>query len=123
QIADYPCPAFVIKSLTVESDAELFGLLYQALPLLPGDTEPMMNIVAWRNESETVTVVLPRKKHRPDCYNAEGDNKLLVSPGALDMGGLIITPRQEDFHKMTTDKAVAILQEVALDENGAKEVV
>jgi len=123
QIADYPCPAFVIKSLTVESDAELFGLLYQALPLLPCDTEPMMNIVAWRNESETVTVVLPRKKHRPDCYNAEGDNKLLVSPGALDMSGLIITPRQEDFHKMTTDKAVAILQEVALDENGAKEVV
>ena len=123
QMADYPCQAFVIKSLTVESDAELFGLLYQALPQLPCDTEPMMNIVAWRNESETVTVVLPRKKHRPDCYNAEGDNKLLVSPGALDMSGLIITPRREDFDKMTTEKAVAILQEVSLDAKDAKEVV
>ena len=123
QMADYPCQAFVIKSLTVESDAELFGQLYQALPQLPCDTEPMMNIVAWRNESETVTVVLPRKKHRPDCYNAEGDNKLLVSPGALDMSGLIITPRREDFDKMTTEKAVAILQEVSLDAKDAKEVV
>lgn len=115
QVTDYPCTAFVIKSLSVESDTELFGLLYHALPLLPGDTEPMMNIVAWRNEGETVTVVLPRKKHRPDCYNAEGNQKLMVSPGALDMSGLIITPRHEDFDKMTAETATAILKEVALD--------
>lgn len=122
-VADYPCPAFVIKSLTVESDTELFGLLYHALPQLPCDTEPMMNIVAWRNGRETLTVVLPRKKHRPDCYNAEGDNKLLVSPGTLDMCGLLITPRREDFDKITAGKAIAILKEVALDGKDAQEVM
>lgn len=121
-VVDYPCPAFVIKSLTVESDTELFGLLYHALPQLPCDTEPMMNIVAWRNGRETLTVVLPRKKHRPDCYNAEGDEKMLISPGTLDMCGLLITPRREDFNKMTAEKAIAILKEVALDEKDAKEV-
>lgn len=122
-IADYPCPAFVIKSLTAESDTELFGLLYHALPQLPCDTEPMMNIVAWCNGRETLTVVLPRKKHRPDCYNAEGDEKMLISPGTLDMCGLLITPRREDFNKMTAEKAIAILKEVALDEKDAQEVM
>lgn len=51
----------------------------------------MMNIVAWRKGDDFISVVIPREKHRPEAYFADGDAQLMVSPGALDMSGLIIT--------------------------------
>ncbi|MCH5310514.1 MAG: DUF4922 domain-containing protein [Prevotella sp.] len=122
-IADYPCTAFLIKSISAEGDIALFESLYKALPLQPDDTEPMMNIVAWRSGEEQLTVVLPRKKHRPDCYYAEGVEQMIISPGALDMAGLFIVPRREDYNKITAEKACDILREVALDEKDMANVV
>ena len=84
------------------------------------DTEPMMNILSWTQareldlERRIVSVILPRAKHRPDCYFMEGKEQIMVSPGAIDMGGLLITPREEDFKKLNAKLAVAILQEVAM---------
>ena len=112
------CPAFVIRSLPTETDSLLCQRLYRALPIVQGETEPRMNVICWRqagNESRTdeiVTVIFPRKKHRPDCYAAA--DGLLVSPGALDMGGLVITPRKEDFEKLTPERAAEILREVTM---------
>ena len=108
-INDYPCPALLIRSHSRESGERLFRQLYDSLPCRDDETEPMMNIVAWRRADEYLSVVFPREKHRPDCY---GD--IVVSPGALDMAGLIITPREQDFMQLTAQQAVAILQEVAL---------
>ena len=82
----------------------------------------MLNIVAWREDDTTVSVVFPRRKHRPDCYFAEGDAQMLVSPGALDMAGLIITPRQQDFERLTASKVAEILQECALDKVSARKI-
>lgn len=112
-INDFSCNAFAIKSVSEEGDIEMFERLYQALPKKESDTEPMMNIVSWREDNVYISVVFPRSKHRPDCYFAEGDEQILVSPGALDMSGLIITPRREDFDKLTCETAVGILREVS----------
>jgi ATP adenylyltransferase/5',5'''-P-1,P-4-tetraphosphate phosphorylase II len=108
-INEYPCPALLIHSKTEDKGTQLFQRLYQALPCRSGDTEPMMNIIAWRRNDDYMVVVFPRAKHRPDNY---GD--VMVSPGAIDMAGLIITPREEDFQKLTAEQAVKLLQEVAL---------
>jgi glycosyltransferase involved in cell wall biosynthesis/ATP adenylyltransferase/5',5'''-P-1,P-4-tetraphosphate phosphorylase II len=110
-------PFFVIRSRSEEGDQRLFSRLYKALEALrpcgPGTShpEPMMNIVSWKDGEDYLSVVIPRRKHRPDCYFAEGDRQVLVSPGALDMSGLIITPREGDFERLTPDQASAILQE------------
>ena len=120
EIADYPSPALLIKSRSQKADAELFKLVYKSLPVCSGDTEPMMNLVCWRVDDIFMTVVFPRAKHRPDCYPSldaekpENENALMVSPGALDMGGLLITPRKEDFDKITAETAIGILREVSL---------
>ena len=81
-----------------------------------------MNILSWREDKDYVSVIIPRAKHRPDCYTAEGDAQFIVSPGALDMAGLIITPRQEDFDRMTQDIAYGILQEVGVTADFAKKL-
>lgn len=114
-IEDYPCTALVIRTKDVKGAEQLFAQLYDSLPIMEGEEEPMLNVISWRDNEDYLTVVFPRKKHRPDCYYAEGDAQLLVSPGALDMAGLMITPRKEDFLKLDADKAVAILQECSLD--------
>ena len=122
-IEDYPCPALVIRTKGKKASERLFAQLYEAMPVPEGDEEPMMNIVAWRQGDEYLSVVFPREKHRPDCYYLTGDGQLLVSPGALDMAGLLITPREEDYEKLTASQAEAILRECAISDEGLAAIV
>ena len=67
-------------------------------------------------------IVIPRSEHRPDRYFAEGEEQLLVSPGALDMAGLIVTPREEDFHKITTTDIENLIREVGCSKGEAMDI-
>lgn len=124
----YACPGFVIKGYHPDSDFSLFRKLYDLLPVESGQQEPDINVLAWHQtavpgqKDSLVIVVFPRKKHRPDCYFNEGKKQLLVSPGSVDMGGLIITPREEDFKSLTIEKAVSILREVTFSENDCRQI-
>lgn len=120
RLADYPVPVLVIRSKSEKTDKQLFTKIYQALPMT--EPEPMMNILAWRQQDLFLSVVFLRKRHRPDCYTADGDEQMMISPGALDMAGLIITPRKEDFERLTPEQAVDILREVSLSEEETAEV-
>ena len=125
----WTCPVFVIRSLSYKMDRYLCERLYKALPIEEGEWEPRMNIVCWKlggkggRPDELVALIFPRKKHRPDCYYAEGPDQLLISPGALDMGGLLITPREEDFRKITPERASQILREVTMTEEELQPVI
>lgn len=122
-VRDFIVPAFVIISKSAESDEALFRRLYKAMPQRGDETEPMMNIISWRKGEEFISVVIPREKHRPEAYFAEGDARFVVSPGALDMSGLIITPREEDFRKLTEEKALSLLQECGVSEEKMNAII
>ncbi len=128
-LTGYVCPVFVIRSYPSDKESLLFRKLYQALPLPDGEPEPLMNILCWRQagitgrEDELITLIFPRKKHRPACYTAEGKKQMLVSPGAIDMGGLLITPREEDFARLTAETATDILREVTLSPKELEPVI
>ena len=122
-LRDFLVPAFVIISKSEDSDEELFHRLYRSMPMRGDESEPMMNIIAWRKGDEFISVVIPREKHRPDAYFAEGEAQMMVSPGALDMAGLIITPREEDFSKINLDKATALLRECGISAEKMEAVV
>ncbi len=116
----YACPALVVRTTP---DEKVPHLLQKALGILPPGAEggePDVNLLAWRQdgaptrEDEIVIVVFARRKHRPACYFATDRTQMLVSPGALDLGGLIITPRPEDFERLNTCTAQNILREVCL---------
>ncbi len=122
-LRDFLVPAFVIISKSEDSDEELFHRLYRSMPMRGDESEPMMNIIAWRKGDEFISVVIPREKHRPDAYFAEGEAQMMVSPGALDMAGLIITPREEDFSKINLDKATALLCECGISAEKTEAIV
>ncbi len=103
RIPDYPVPALLLKSRTKDTDERMFKTL--------GLDNDDVNIIAWRQGADFINVIFPRRKHRPDCYD-----ELMVSPGALDMAGMIITPRKEDFDVITAQQAIDILKEVAISD-------
>lgn len=119
-LRDYLCPGFVVITRTPHANKVLFDKLYASLPVVEGHSEPMMNILAWVQSSSydgsqrIVSVIIPRSKHRPDCYFKEGTENMMVSPGALDMAGLLVVPREEDFQRMDADTAKAIIQECGI---------
>lgn len=115
QITNYICPlqAFVTEH-SMTTSPELIEEYLQTLPVHDGENEPRYNLFAWNDPVRGFTVVyLPREKHRPACYTATGKDQLLVSPGALDMAGLLVTPRKEDFDKITEQDILQIYNEVA----------
>lgn len=123
-VKDYVVPVFAIRCKQTDDGLALFGKLYKALPRPEDGGEPMMNIIAWRNDREYIVAVIPRQKHRPDCYYSEQESeKRIVSPGALDMAGLIITPRKDDFDRLTEAESVAILKECGITPEQAQAIV
>lgn len=75
------------------------------------DAEPMMNVFCRYVHGIWEMTVIPRRKHRPDCYYGTGDAQILVSPGALDMAGVVVTARECDFRKLTAENLGQIYRE------------
>jgi hypothetical protein len=74
--------------------------------------EPMLNILASFSDNTWIIHVVPRKLHRPACYFAEGKDKILLSPASVDIGGVLITPREEDYNKITSADISGIFMQV-----------
>lgn len=78
----------------------------------PPKEEPMMNIISsYQNESWRM-FIFPRLNHRPKQYFMGGEKQLLISPAAVDLGGTLITVREEDYNKITKEEIVDIYREV-----------
>ena len=109
---DAPRSTLVIHTDDEAEACHLFRAVCRALPHAP--EEPMMNILALREAGRLTVFIFPRAKHRPACYTAPGDARLLSSPASVDLGGVFITPLEHDFQKITADDIAQILSEVCL---------
>ena len=90
-------------------DSEKVWEEIKALPIPEGREEADFNLLMQNGRAR----LIPRSQHRPQCYH---DGTYLVSPGALDMAGLIITPREEDFRALSEEKIRNILSECGTPE-------
>jgi hypothetical protein len=106
-----------IEGESEEQVALAFGKLIEALRCLkPSPDEPMLNLFCAHTGKGWRLILFPRLKLRPAAYFREGEGRLLVSPGAVDMGGMLITPREKDFHALDRDLVQGIYREVAFDD-------
>jgi len=78
------------------------------------DQEAKLNLLIFGRPGNLAAACLPRRAHRPACFFASGDDHLIISPGAVDVAGLAILPRQQDFERMTPEKMLSIYREVCL---------
>jgi len=86
-------------------------------------TEPMMNVLCTYEDKAWRLIIFLRQKHRPDDYFFEGDKKIFVSPGAIDMAGVIITPMEIDFMRLNAEITTKIYNEVSLSDNILNEIL
>jgi len=113
-LRNYLRNCFLIETKDKEKAIRFFKLLYSLLDIKEDDKEPMMNIITWYENNVWYSCIFPREKHRPDCFYAEGDRNLLISPASVDLGGVFITPLEKDFEKITKDDISNILKEISI---------
>jgi hypothetical protein len=78
-------------------------------------TEPMMNLVGFRRNGVDHLVIFPRRAHRPAAFFLEGEERIVVSPAVAEMGGIIVTPVERDFVRLTPEVVRGIYGEVSLE--------
>lgn len=90
----------------------------RALELLgsTGEVEPLINLVAISRGGRTIVFLIPRAKHRPDCYFAEGDARISISPAAIEMMGVLVAADPESFERTDDKKAFEIYREACFGE-------
>lgn len=103
----------VIQASDLRLLSELFFNIRQMIgEIVPFEAEPMLNLIAWFDNCQWTVCILPRQLLRPWQFFAEGNDQVLFSPGCVDMAGLIITPRREDFDKYSAALLTDLFRQV-----------
>lgn len=86
------------------------------LPVPSDGGEPPINVMVWHDAGAFTALVIPRGAHRPRCYFESGAAQMLFSPGVMDMAGILITVRREDFERTDATVLVRVYREVGASE-------
>lgn len=114
---------YLRKMISVESGnrnemIKVVSVIYHGFARMqPEEEEPMLNVICSHVDGKYIMHLFPRKLHRPTHYFAEGARQLLISPASVDFGGVMITPRHEDFEKITAGDVTDIFKQVSVDDD------
>lgn len=113
--------------LTSKNEKALNGqfmkLVKAAQKTLLTDQEPLVNVLCNYEGDCWRLFIFLRKKHRPDAYFAEGEKRIFISPGAIDMAGVIITPLAGDYEHLDGKTVRDIYREVSRDEKTVNKII
>jgi len=108
----------------IEKISGVFDRFYKSFSLIQSNKqEPMLNILACCEGDDWIIHIVPRRIHRPSQFFLEGEKRILLSPASVDLGGVIITPREEDFNKISKEDIEDIFKQVCLEEEEFKSVI
>jgi ATP adenylyltransferase/5',5'''-P-1,P-4-tetraphosphate phosphorylase II len=102
------------KRILAQWFEELFNLMEQMIRQEP---EPMMNVLCFWEKEEWKIFIFPRKLHRPWQFFSKDENRILLSPASVDMGGVLITPLKEDFEKLSASDILDIFTQVTWEKD------
>lgn len=75
----------------------------------------LVNTFFWIDDKGVLRfLVIPRKSHRPSCFFLQGEGNRMISPGCIDMAGIFILPREEDFNTLSAEELNKVIKDVAL---------
>jgi hypothetical protein len=112
-LKDYGRGIIMVESKSMEECANMIRRFIVVMRELCSDPEePMMNVIGIFMDMKWRVVIIPRRKHRPSVYFA--DDRVVISPGAVDMGGFIITPVEKDFRTIEAELIESIYHEVGV---------
>lgn len=114
---------YALRSKTPKSLAKLFYRLVDCAPTREGEDEPRLNMFAYCKNGEYRCIAVLRSERRSHHYGAaDPAERLVMSPGAADMGGMLVCPRKEDFEKLTGAMLDEMMSEVSISAEDEKMV-
>ena len=108
-LTHYPVSTLLFES---EEASEVAASFHQFLSALQ-EPEPMLNLLCWKTGPKYYIIIFPRKRHRPAQFFATGDAHILLSPATIDLGGVLITPLEKDFQKLSASDVTDIFNQIA----------
>jgi len=112
----------LLRATQLESAAGALARLLRALPRESGEAEPRVNVVGVHDGRAFLVYVFPRTRHRPACFSAEGDERMLVSPGGIDMAGVVVAPERRDYARIDGPRLEARYAEVTAEAEAVETV-
>ncbi len=114
-----------IESVEKDLLIDTFNKFYKThSDILNEQQEPMLNLISFYEEEYGWRIIIfLRAKHRPAVFFAEDETKMLVSPAAIDLGGVIIFPREEDFNRIDKKMIEEIFKEVFISKDILEKVI
>ena len=112
EIRNFGRKCLVFVGSDKETICKQYRELYNKLEIKEDEWEPRMNIVAHYIPSANIwnVWVFPREKHRPSYY----DQGRMISPGVIDMAGILVFPKPDDFEDVDESMIRQIYKEVSL---------
>ncbi|MDE6192595.1 MAG: DUF4922 domain-containing protein [Muribaculaceae bacterium] len=107
---------FAFKSVIITPDIEGMSELARIESTIGKEYiyEGRINVFVWIDHNGLLRIcAVPRKAHRPSCYGT-GQNQRLISPGCIDMAGVLITPVKKDYDSLTEEDVRQIYGECAI---------
>lgn len=104
---------FLLESTEKQALMNAFSKLSLYARQLQDGKESMLNILCNYRDTWQL-MIFPREKHRPWQYFEEGEKHIMLSPASVDMGGILITPLEKDFIKITKEDIMDIFSQVCL---------
>lgn len=107
---------FSFKSIIITPDLDGMSILAEIEDIIGKEyiREGRLNAFVWIDCNGLLRIcAVHRMAHRPSCYGHE-EGRHLVSPGSIDMAGVIITPLRKDFDSLTEDKVREIYRECSI---------
>lgn len=136
---DGPRTALLVEGTDVKAITAFIRLLIRAMQRVPAPliepleslrpskplqpAEPLMNLFGVYAEGNWRVLIFPRRRHRPAAYYKSGEDQIIVSPGAVDMGGVLVLPREVDYRRLDAALLLNIFKEISMDEACLDEVV
>jgi hypothetical protein len=113
---DYHRQCIILEGDNLNDLSAWFDQLYILMDgITKKEPEPMMNVLASWGGDKWQLYIFPRILHRPWQFFEEGEKQILLSPASVDLGGMLITPREEDFQNITISDITDIFEQVSWD--------
>lgn len=110
----------------VSSDLDItFNAFYRVYSSLSGTNgkEPMMNVLTFFEKGQWHVIIFPREKLRPSHFYETDENQFVVSPAAVELGGIMVMPRKEDFVSISDKIVSEIFGEVTLSSKSFEHLI
>ncbi|MBU2494285.1 MAG: DUF4922 domain-containing protein [Bacteroidetes bacterium] len=111
---------FSRKFIVLESTSKIellniFKIFFDGFLRISGDSvEPGMNIIASFNLNKWTVFIFPRRQYNSELIKKEGVEQLLISPSALEFGGICFTGRKDDLESADQETLESIFNNISV---------